>query len=411
MIQVDEKWAERLGLEQGESLRVVHRGNRTILLERSGGDENSAIPWDRDLVLSADVRAFPLADLLSLLHDAGKSGFLVYSDTDVEKSVYLNRGEVVFASSNQTVDRLGECLLRDGAIQLEELRDAERRFAPGVRFGKVLVERGYLTPRELWNGVKHQVEEIVRSLFSHTVGSVHFWEGAVQPDNVVRLSLPTRRLIAEGLERRDQLLRFVAELELPSVRLCAVPGFAIRDRIGNERLLLETVSEAVTFQHVCREAGLDPLTAARTIQMLSLLGALTVERDAIQNESTMLGDEQVVRDCVLDHVKLLAELSAPLVALEGMDAIGERLGRVVEEAAVRYPELLGGLELGPGGQIDPEELARRALRLPAGRERMVSEALGELVAYLEFELKNSPSIEEPDRFLEAVEELRARIEI
>ena len=63
------------------------------------------------------------------------------------------------------------------------------------------VERGFLTPRELWTGVKYQVEEIVRSLFSYPAGELLFWEGEIQPDNVVRLSLDTSRLISEGLDR------------------------------------------------------------------------------------------------------------------------------------------------------------------------------------------------------------------
>ena len=50
------------------------------------------------------------------------------------------------------VDRLGDCLLRAGVLSLDQLREAERCFTPPARFGKVLVERGFLTPRELWKG-------------------------------------------------------------------------------------------------------------------------------------------------------------------------------------------------------------------------------------------------------------------
>jgi hypothetical protein len=37
--------------------------------------------------------------------------------------------------------------------------------------------------------------------------------------------------------------------------------------------------------------------------------------------------------------------------------------------------------------------------------------MGELVAYLEFELRNHPRIQEPEHFLEAVEGLRAKLEL
>lgn len=145
---------DELGLAPNDSLRVLRSDVRTLLLERVSESAGFAVPWDRDLVLSASVQAFPLADLLSVLHRSSKSGFLLFGFSDHEKAVYLHRGEVVFAASNQGVDRLGECLLRSGILTLEQLRDAEKRWDPKARLGKVLVERGVLTPRELWDGVK-----------------------------------------------------------------------------------------------------------------------------------------------------------------------------------------------------------------------------------------------------------------
>lgn len=404
---------EQLGLTQGERVRILDVGVRTVLLERIG-DSAMALPWDRELVFTADVRAFPLADVLGLVHSTGKSGFLFFSHADHAKSVYLHRGEVVFAASNLKVDRIGECLLRAGVITLEQLRDAERRHSPPDRFGKVLVERGCLTPRELWHSVKYQVEEIVRSLFAYTDGTVYFWEGEVQPDNVVRLSLPTRRLVAEGIQRRDELLRLLAMLEDSRVRLETVEGNET-NLAGAEREMFAALRAEGSFPAAARRAGLDPLSAARTVQLLRLVGALTIGRS--RDDDGYVGEadlrrvgEEAVRECVSDHIKLMTEMVAPIVAMEGAEPVARRLGRVLEERAERYPDLLGGLELGPHGTLDPEVLTRRALRLAGDRQAKVAEALSELVAYLEFELRNHPRIAEPDRFLSDVEELRAKIE-
>ncbi|MCG8587715.1 MAG: DUF4388 domain-containing protein [Proteobacteria bacterium] len=411
-IDVDQRLRDQLGLEAEEGLRVLRKGSRTILLGRLGPEMGAALPWDRDLILTADVRAFPLADLLSLVHGAGKSGFLAFSHLDVEKCVYLHRGEVVFATSNQSDDRLGQSLLKAGVVSLEQLRTAERSYTPrNERFGKVLVERGFLTPRELWNGVKFQVEEIVRSLFAYPGGTVHLWEGEVQPDNVVRLSLPTQRLIVEGLESRDELLRFMATLEdtRTSVRTLDGAGIGLS---GNEKQLYEAIGRASDFAGACRTAGLDPQSGARTIQLLRALGAVEVERSSatleFANEPDT--DEDAVRQCVELHAKLLAELAAPIVAEEGTEPLDERVARVLEDTAERHSELLDELHFGPGVVLDPDELVSRALRLPRERVRHVCLALGELVAYLEFELKNHPRVEDADRYLEAVEPLRAQLD-
>jgi hypothetical protein len=397
-----------LGIGPAESLRVLSTSPRTLVLERRRPDAATALPWDRDLVLVADVRSFPIADLLGLVHAAGKSGFLFFQGGEHEKSVYLHRGEVVFAASNQSVDRLGECLLRTGAIRIEQLREARRIYAPPGLFGRVLVERGMLTPRDLWNGVKAQVEEIVRSLFVYDAGSLLFFEGEVRPDNVVRLSLPTRRLVVEGLRRRDELLRFLAHLESPRVALEAVPE-AAGDLSGTERAIHAALADDLGFRDLCLRVGLDPLSGARLLHHLQLVGALrVVEREAAAGGEAC-GDAEAVRTIARAHVELLAELAAPIVAVEGGEALRDRLQRVADEAGRRFPELLGGLAVGRAGTLDPGEIAERALRFPGDREREIRRALGELVAYLEFELLNHPRIPDPDHFLAGLGPLRAAL--
>jgi hypothetical protein len=401
-----------LGLGAEDSIRLLTSGRRTIVLERFDGD-STALPWDRDLVLSVDVRAFPIADVLHLIHASGQSGFLFFEHDSHEKAVYLHRGEVVFASSNQVVDRLGESLLRSGVITLEQHREAKRAYSPPAHFGKILVERGILTPREVWNGVKAQVEEIVRSLFSYGAGTGHFWEGEVRPDNVVRLSLPTKRLIAEGLRRRDELLKLLAWLENPRVQITPVEE-AATDLSGTERTLYEAFQQNPGFPAACRKAGFDPLCGARTVKHLRLIGAIRVSEPdeaaaSLPEADLRSGDTEAVRECVVAHLKVLAELVAPIVAVEGVEGIRLRLERVIEEASGRFPELLSGLEVGPGGVLDPDHVVERALRFPGDREREVSLAFGELMSYLEFELVNHPKIDDPDQFLEGIDQLRSSL--
>lgn len=398
---------EQLGLREGVSARVVGRAGRMILVEAEGG-AGPAVPWDRDLVLSADVRAFPLADLLQLVHAAGKSGFLLFQFGADEKAVYLSRGEVVFAESNLEADRLGLSLLRAGKIDRDALASAESRFHPMTRLGKILVELGYLTPRDLWDGVKTQVEDIVRSLFAYTAGWIHFWEGEIEPDNTVRLSLPTQRLIDEGLAHRDELLRFLAQLEDPRTRI-RVCGDVRRAGSENERAILAALAEDASFGSLCHRSGLDPRTAARTLQCLMLTRQVAIAQLESAGEDFATADDDVVREAVSLHCKLIFELTAPLVAVDGPLAVAERINRILAEGASRGRRLFEGLEFDVRAGLDPTRVEHRALRLPGDRIREVDEALGELVAYLEFELRNHPRIPDASPFLEAVDPLRAML--
>jgi hypothetical protein len=386
----------------------VAQAGRMTLLE-TGDGIGPVMPRDRDLVLSCDVRAFPLADLLSLVHRAGKSGYLLFEFQDAEKAVYLSRGEVVFAESNLRADRLGDCLLRAGLIDQDQLELAESRYRPDTRFGKVVVEQGILTPRDLWSGVKSQVEEIVRSLFSYTAGWIHFWEGEIEPDNVVRLSLPTNRLIGEGLERRDELLLFLTTLEDSRTRVR--PGQETRPPVSeNERAVMDALDDEGLFQGLCYRSGLDPRTAARTLHFLQQAGRIEIEQDKSDaGPEFSTADDDVVREAVALHGKLILELCAPLVALDGAEAVAGRLNRIREESAAGGRSLLDSVEFNDFAALDPIELEYRALRLPGDRVREIDDALGEIVAYLEFELKNHPQIDDSSPFLEAVDPLRAML--
>jgi len=102
-------------------------------------------------------------------------------------------------------------------------------------------------------------------------------------------------------------------------------------------------------------------------------------------------------------------MAAPIVAAEGAAGLRERLGRTLEEVAGRFPALLSGVTLGDAATLDPEPLIERALRLPGDREEQVAGGLGELVAYLEFELKIHPRIEDADALLDGLAPLRSGV--
>jgi hypothetical protein len=372
---------------------------------------STSAPGEGEPALAAELSSFAPQEVFAWLERTGKSGLATFTHREHVKSVWLHRGEVVFASSNQMVDRLGECLLRAGVLSLEQLREAERCFAPPARFGKVLVERGFLTPRELWNGVKYQVEEIVRSLLLYRAGRVCFYEGDVQPDNVVRLALPTRRLVAEGVQRGEELRKFLKVLESDRVELSATKG-GEGSLARSERALLEALREESRFAPLCERLGVEPEAAARSVQLLRLMGAVKLVR--VQAPPAFVGEGDLdaeaadrLRESVARFAKLIGALVAPIAAADGADGIRERLGRTLEEVAGRYPSLLAGVSLGASASLDPEPVIERALRLQGDREEQVATALGELVAYLEFEIKNHPVIMEPDRLLAGLAGLRS----
>jgi hypothetical protein len=374
---------------------------------QSHHDLGGALPLATPPALVADLCVLSAAGLLSAIHERKRSGLALFRYRDQEKQVFLEAGEVIFASSNQTVDRLGECLLRTGAIKLADLEQAEREFKPGDRFGRVLVERGILTPRELWNGVRGQVEEIVRSLFSVPDGRMWFWDGEIRPDNVVRLSLETSRLILEGQQRCAELRRFLAVLDDPRVQLAQTNGSSRPSLAGSERAIFAAVGAGRAFRDVVAELRLDPESAARSVQLLRLVGALKLMRTS--EVPPAAPTSAALRARVEAFAKLVDTIRGAIAQAEGDRAIDARLTRQLNELATRFPALLADLSLTASGGIDVEQWAERASRLPDSAEEVVTAVLSEIVTYLEFELVNHPKLKDAEGFLAGLGPLRRAI--
>src|SRR3990172_5215814 len=88
------------------------------------------------------------------------------------KTIYFKEGNIVSASSNLETDRLGEMLMKAGKLSQDQYHQSvERLKTTGKRQGAALVELGFLKPKELSEGLKYQVQEILYSLFLWNEGS------------------------------------------------------------------------------------------------------------------------------------------------------------------------------------------------------------------------------------------------
>lgn len=154
------------------------------------------------LVGILDSATGDVAALLARLWQRGFSGSLVLRRNEEEKRVQFEAGRVVFASSTDEADRMGELLLRQGKINSKQLADCREHVkASGRRLGEVLVDQGHLKPRELLPAVRQHLEDIVYSVFAWTEGSYDALpEHTI--DERIRLSSHPAALIVEGIRRK-----------------------------------------------------------------------------------------------------------------------------------------------------------------------------------------------------------------
>jgi hypothetical protein len=151
------------------------------------------------LSLSGDFRDTPFSDVVAVLRLQKASGTLTCPAAGAGgKAIYVKNGQIIFATSQDERDRLGEILVRTGKItraQLMKALEAHRKSAGLKKIGAVFVEQGLVTPKDLFQGLKVQVRGIIHGLLLLAEGPYRFDEAL--PADVIPLQIDMEELLQE----------------------------------------------------------------------------------------------------------------------------------------------------------------------------------------------------------------------
>ena len=160
-----------------------------------------------------DLSQTALPEILYTIDRFQVPGVIEGSREGVVKQVYIKEGNVVHATSTDRNDSLGVYLQRSGVITadmyLETMRERERT---NKRYGVLLIENGILSPADVLRAIRKQIEAIVWSLFYWQDGSVIYSIGEFREPDAVRIQLPMRQVILQGIKRAPDAKTLVARL-------------------------------------------------------------------------------------------------------------------------------------------------------------------------------------------------------
>lgn len=156
---------------------------------------------DKKFIFKGNISQITLPEVLKKIEHYKVPGVIIAKKNLVEKKIYLKNGKIIFASSNQANDRLGEFLLANNRITIEQYNlSAERIKESGKRQGRIFIELGVLTPKELFHYVQEQVKAIIWSVFNWRIGEISFQIGTFKEDELIKLSLDIPKAIYEGIK-------------------------------------------------------------------------------------------------------------------------------------------------------------------------------------------------------------------
>ena len=243
--------------------------------------------------LKGSLREYSLPKILTDLHRKRATGTLAVSTPNFTKKAYLVKGDAVFAASSYEDDRLGEMLLKAGKITVEQYdKSVEILKRTKKRQGAILVELGYLTPKDLFWGVKYQVKEIIYSLFQLEDGECEFIEGDVPTDEVITLKMSMGNLIHEGVKRIDNWTRIRREMPDTGIalKLSKDPLTLFQDveLSPYNKKMLSIIDGKKTIKEIIDSSWMNSFEAMKTVYVLWSIGILEekiAEKEEVKEEA------------------------------------------------------------------------------------------------------------------------------
>jgi hypothetical protein len=161
----------------------------------------------------SDLAQTPLPEILLKIHHYKAPGIVECRRGNEVKRIFLDRGRIIFASTNQITESLGDRLVRQGRLTQEQYDESVRRLKEtNKRHGVTLVEMGLLTHEQLFEAVREQIQEIVWTIFTWSNGALSFTPGRDKNLEFVKVDIPVPEAILHGVRRMPDARTLVTRL-------------------------------------------------------------------------------------------------------------------------------------------------------------------------------------------------------
>ena len=299
-----------------------------------------------------DLAELDVASLLGRLLQSRFTGRVQLRRVGAEKTVHFEDGRPIFATSNLPHDRMGDLLYREGKITREQQQRARDLVVEsGRRMGEILVEMGFLKPRELLPAVRHHIEDILYSLFAWDSGEFAISSGD-PPGERIRLTRHPAAIVLEGVRRKygAELLetRLGSPAAVVAVRSSRQLGAiaAVADLSPPERAVMQKLDGERTIEQVAEAAQVEHVVALQLAFALVALGVAEVvdHGPAAADRATPVRSRALVgeTDIAIDRQRVLAKFAlvneADYFTLLGVrrDATSFEIRRAYEAARRDY---------------------------------------------------------------------------
>jgi hypothetical protein len=343
-------------------------------------------------ILEGDLSRIQLPDVLSFMAMIRTTGKLVLRKEKLERTVVWKEGEIVFAQSSSPEDSLGQFLLRNGKITQAQYEESRQRVTPTTRHGKVLVQMGAISPKDLWWGVKNQVLEILYALFAWKHGTFSFHEAAEEEvAERIALQLNTSSVIMEGIRRLDETERIREKIPTTNVVFMKVagvtPNFQDLDMSESEIEVYNQIDAKLNVRELIGKSGLTEFEVMRILFQLLSARLIDVAPEAKEHKPVFLDveDSPELLKIISTYNGMFGRLFRELKRTVGDEPARDIFTSVLEGGDT--DALWNGVFFDQDGRFDENMLIANISELPFERRKSaLDEGLNTLLSVQLFEV-------------------------
>jgi hypothetical protein len=360
----------------------------------------------RPMEFSGRLSAFPPSDLLQWALNDRRTGALVLRRSDREKRVYFHAGAVISCLSNDPAEYYGQHLLLNGHLQQDQLfRALTYCTTQGVRLGTALRELGLMTPEQVQQTLRVQIEDTICDLFLWERGVFYFQAEMPVEEEILPEPIHAMGLIMEGtrwLDEYRRIRRLFIHDNMVVRRGASWPG---ADLSPVERRIATELDGKRTLAEIYRNIRGSYFRFLEAAYRLAIVAVLDI--DSVGEPADSTTREMSVYDLLLEQATeeqiLVAHrhMAVPLDLLERWVPVWvaepgpDEQKRMPARARDFYARLDGKTSLGDAFSGDARTRGREMdlllLQLQKGRLALLPAPAAELEA--EAERRNQPPLE------------------
>ncbi len=341
-----------------------------------------------DLVIQGSLENTTLPELLRSVCSSRETGELTFSFLDTVKKIFILDGKIVFASSNNPDDRLGEILIKRDEITVEQYLKSVELIGPGKKQGQILCDLGYLTPEDILEGVKFQVREVLNSLFLWTKGNYSLELKEIDTTDLVALNMSTEDIIVEGIKKINgwsRIFRAVGGLDTVLIKKEGGDQLVSNVSLSEEELhVYNCISGKVSVKQVLDMSYLNNIDTYKILWAMKAIEAVGEVQVTEQDDLMSTEDEYEIQEIVDKYSSFFSFIYDYFKEHVGSRTV-ELLNQSIKDVRPQYPVVLADVDLSTGGFIDFDQIYTNLVGHPVkARKPMLQAAFNELMYNLVF---------------------------